>query len=109
MKANSPQRCEPVAEDKTRNVLERKYLTRRWVLAYLLCVVRICQTALRQCIGMALVCMTHVSHTNVAPSDEALAVNVTVEQISLNGTLAREVSLSALLDSLACNYAVSDQ
>ena len=96
MKANSSQRCELDGTRKAQSILDKKYLTRRWVLAYLLCLVRICQTALRQCIGMALVCMTHLSSNDVTPLDDPSAVNVTAVQISLNGstrTNAREVSL----------------
>ncbi|KAK7488580.1 hypothetical protein BaRGS_00020197, partial [Batillaria attramentaria] len=48
-----------------KEIRERKYCTRRWVLAYALLVVRVCQTALRQCIGMALVCMTHKGDADV--------------------------------------------
>ncbi|XP_070191593.1 sialin-like [Littorina saxatilis] len=57
--------CQPL--EKTSSVQELKYFTRRWVLAYLMCVVRVCQTALRQCIGMAIVCMTNKETDVVTP------------------------------------------
>ncbi|KAL8591390.1 hypothetical protein ACOMHN_022197 [Nucella lapillus] len=88
-------------KDTKRKITEMKYFTRRWVLAYLLCVVRICQTALRQCIGMALVCMTDSVSFDVtvaAVEDtsllEVLQYNVTT---SVNATATPHVQRGEFL------------
>ena len=71
---------DPIPLRRKKSTKELKYFTRRWVLAYLLCVVRICQTALRQCIGMAVVCMTRRDMSDVtAAGQETLSLNATTE------------------------------
>ncbi|KAL8591392.1 hypothetical protein ACOMHN_022199 [Nucella lapillus] len=82
----SRQTATPYQNHTKRNIAEMKYFTRRWVLAYLLCVVRICQTALRQCIGMALVCMTTKQDT---PGVIVTAENSTIITKS-NSTILNE-------------------
>ena len=72
--------CESPAWRRKKTTKELKYFTRRWVLAYLLCVVRICQTALRQCIGMAIVCMTQREPGDVnAAGKEISSLSATIE------------------------------
>ena len=68
----------------------RKFSSCRWVLGYLCCMARFSQSAIRQCIGMAVVCMTlHSGHEPSRPgSTAASASHVTGWEFHHGGTLS---------------------
>ena len=54
----------------------RKFSSCRWVLGYLCCMARFSQSAIRQCIGMAVVCMTlHSGHEPSRPASTAASAS----------------------------------
>ncbi|XP_076460482.1 sialin-like isoform X2 [Babylonia areolata] len=52
-----------------------KFTSCRWVVGYMCCAARFSQSALRQCIGMAVVCMTLRTASNAGPGDKASSGN----------------------------------
>ncbi|KAK7500731.1 hypothetical protein BaRGS_00007975, partial [Batillaria attramentaria] len=52
----------------------RKFTSCRWVIGYMCCAARFAQSAIRQCIGLAVVCMTLHSGTHVADPTVATGV-----------------------------------
>lgn len=73
-----------------------KFASCRWILAFMLCLLRICQTSLRQNIGMALVCMTERPPVKTM-SDMALENKQNISNSS-----------SAQSDTGIKNYSLSD-
>ncbi|XP_076468990.1 sialin-like [Babylonia areolata] len=74
----APQPAKTSPPDKThtkRRITEMKYFSRRWVLAYLLCMARFCQASVRQCMGIALVCMTGSGQDDVTANTSSSLVN----------------------------------
>lgn len=71
-----------------------KYTSCRWVIGYMCCVARFAQSAIRQCIGLAVVCMTFQAGTRSA-AERSLANSDVMDNRSLgNETGGAEVMVA---------------
>ncbi|BFZ02034.1 hypothetical protein BsWGS_05073 [Bradybaena similaris] len=67
------------------NECVRKFTSCRWILAFMLCLLRMCQTSLRQSIGMVLVCMAERPPVQASVQGNDSDVRSSVDEI--NATL----------------------
>ena len=71
----------------------RRFTSCRWVVGYLCCAARFSQSAIRQCIGMAVVCMTlsagkSIARSTVSPADVPRLQAGVTGNVTFNETVA---------------------
>ncbi|KAK7110645.1 hypothetical protein V1264_014484 [Littorina saxatilis] len=96
-----------VADDDVESFCD-KMTSCRWVIGYMCCAARFSQSAIRQCIGMAVVCMMvrTAEKTTTKPTVESflpvsqLQETVAGQNVSFNGTVAHNVSTGMKIGDL---------